>query len=42
MWTKFINVLVVPLLFAGVAMLVALWHRRRRPAIAMLRKGAPQ
>jgi len=42
MWTKFINVLVVPLLFAGVAMLVALWHRRRRHAIAMLRKGAPQ
>jgi len=40
MWTKFINILVVPLLFAGVAMLVALWHRRRRHAIAMLRKGA--
>ena len=41
MWIKVINILFVPLLFAGVALLVASWHRRRRNAIAMLRKGAP-
>jgi ABC-type uncharacterized transport system involved in gliding motility auxiliary subunit len=40
MWIKVINILLVPLLFAGVALLVASWHRRRRNAIAMLRKGA--
>jgi ABC-type uncharacterized transport system involved in gliding motility auxiliary subunit len=39
MWMKFINIFLVPLLFAGVALLVAMWHRRRRHAIAMLRKG---
>ena len=40
MWMKFINIFLVPLLFAGVALLVTAWHRRRRHAIAMLRKGA--
>jgi len=40
MWTKFINIVLVPLAFAGVALLVTQWHRRRRHAIAMLRKGA--
>jgi ABC-type uncharacterized transport system involved in gliding motility auxiliary subunit len=40
MWMKFINIFLVPLLFTGVALLVAAWHRRRRHAIAMLRKGA--
>jgi ABC-type uncharacterized transport system involved in gliding motility auxiliary subunit len=39
MWMKFINIFLVPLAFAGVALLVAMWHRRRRHAIAMLRKG---
>jgi ABC-type uncharacterized transport system involved in gliding motility auxiliary subunit len=41
MWIKVINILLVPILFAGVAWLVAAWHRRRQNAIAMLRKGAP-
>ena len=40
MWMKVINILLVPLLFVFVAALVALWHRRRRHAIAMLRKEA--
>ncbi len=40
MWIKVINILLVPLLFTAVALLVASWHRRRRHAIAMLRKGA--
>jgi ABC-type uncharacterized transport system involved in gliding motility auxiliary subunit len=40
MWMKFINIFLVPLLFTGLALLVAAWHRRRRHAIAMLRKGA--
>ncbi len=40
MWTKVINVLGVPALFALIALLVAHWHRRRRHAIAMLRKTA--
>jgi ABC-type uncharacterized transport system involved in gliding motility auxiliary subunit len=39
MWMKFINIVLVPLVFAGIALLVALWHRRRRHAIAMLQKG---
>ena len=39
-WIKVINILLVPLLFACLALLVASWHRRRRHAIAMLRKGA--
>jgi ABC-type uncharacterized transport system involved in gliding motility auxiliary subunit len=38
MWMKFINIVLVPLFFVGVALMVALWHRRRRHAIAMLRK----
>jgi uncharacterized protein (TIGR03382 family) len=29
----------VPAIFAALALLVAYWHRRRRQAIAMLRKG---
>ena len=41
MWTKVINILGVPALFAVIALLVGHWHRRRRHAIAMLRK-APQ
>jgi len=39
MWMKFINIVLVPLAFAAVALLVAAWHRRRRHAIAMLHKG---
>jgi ABC-type uncharacterized transport system involved in gliding motility auxiliary subunit len=38
---KVINILLVPLLFTGLALLVGAWHRRRRHAIAMLRKGGP-
>jgi len=30
----------VPLVFTGLALLVSAWHRRRRHAIAMLRKGS--
>ena len=41
MWTKVINILGVPALFAVIALLVGHWHRRRRHAIAMLRKAAP-
>jgi ABC-type uncharacterized transport system involved in gliding motility auxiliary subunit len=33
---KFTNIVVVPLIFAGIAMLVAYWRRRRQAAIAML------
>jgi ABC-type uncharacterized transport system involved in gliding motility auxiliary subunit len=33
---KFTNIVVVPLMFAGVAMLIAYWRRRRQAAIAML------
>jgi ABC-type uncharacterized transport system involved in gliding motility auxiliary subunit len=41
MWMKFINIVLVPGLFACLAVLVASWHRRRRHAITMLRKGTP-
>jgi ABC-type uncharacterized transport system involved in gliding motility auxiliary subunit len=37
---KFINILLVPLLFTGLALLVAAWNRRRRHAIHMLRNKA--
>lgn len=39
MWMKFINIFLVPALFVAIALLVMHWHRRRRHAIAMLRKG---
>jgi ABC-type uncharacterized transport system involved in gliding motility auxiliary subunit len=39
---KVINILFVPLVFTGLALLVAAWTRRRRHAIAMLRKGKPE
>jgi len=39
LWVKFINVLLLPLVLTGIALLVAGWTRRRRHAIAMLRKG---
>jgi ABC-type uncharacterized transport system involved in gliding motility auxiliary subunit len=38
---KVVNILLVPLVFTGLALLVAAWNRRRRHAIAMLRKGGP-
>lgn len=34
---KFTNIVIVPLIFAGLALLVAFWRRRRQAAIAMLR-----
>jgi ABC-type uncharacterized transport system involved in gliding motility auxiliary subunit len=37
---KFVNILLVPLLFTGLALLVAAWNRRRRHAIHMLRNKA--
>jgi ABC-type uncharacterized transport system involved in gliding motility auxiliary subunit len=37
---KLINILVIPIVFTLLALLVNAWHRRRRHAIAMLRKGA--
>jgi len=40
MWMKVLNIAVVPAAFAIAALFVSLWHRRRRHAIAMLRKGA--
>ena len=36
---KVVNVLLVPALCAVLALLVSAWHRRRRHAIAMLRKN---
>jgi len=36
---KLINILVIPIVFTLLALLVNAWHRRRRHAIAMLRKG---
>jgi len=36
---KILNIALVPAIFAALALLVAYWHRRRRQAIAMLRKG---
>jgi ABC-type uncharacterized transport system involved in gliding motility auxiliary subunit len=33
---KFTNIVVVPLIFAGIALLIAYWRRRRQAAIAML------
>ncbi len=33
---KFTNIVVLPLIFAGVALLIAYWRRRRQAAIAML------
>jgi ABC-type uncharacterized transport system involved in gliding motility auxiliary subunit len=38
---KLVNILVVPVVFTLLALLVNAWHKRRRHAIAMLRKGAP-
>jgi ABC-type uncharacterized transport system involved in gliding motility auxiliary subunit len=38
---KILNVLVAPAAFVGIALLVSAWSRRRRHAIAMLRKGKP-
>jgi ABC-type uncharacterized transport system involved in gliding motility auxiliary subunit len=37
---KLINVLTMPLIITAIGLLVALWCKRRRHAIAMLRKGA--
>ncbi len=37
---KLVNILLVPLLVTGAGLLVWLWRRRRRQAMAMLRKGA--
>jgi ABC-type uncharacterized transport system involved in gliding motility auxiliary subunit len=36
---KLYNVLTVPLIVVGLGLLVALWRKRRRHAIAMLRRG---
>jgi ABC-type uncharacterized transport system involved in gliding motility auxiliary subunit len=38
-WVKVINVGLMPLLVIGIGLFVALWRKRRRHAIAMLRKG---
>ena len=37
---KLINVLTMPLVVIGIGLLVCLWRKRRRHAIAMLRKGS--
>jgi ABC-type uncharacterized transport system involved in gliding motility auxiliary subunit len=40
-WTmKLINMLLMPAIITIVGLLVALWRKRRRHAIAMLRKGS--
>lgn len=38
-WVKVLNVGLMPLLVIGIGLFVALWRKRRRHAIAMLRKG---
>jgi ABC-type uncharacterized transport system involved in gliding motility auxiliary subunit len=39
-WTmKLLNMLVMPLIVTALGLLVALWRKRRRHAIAMLRRG---
>jgi ABC-type uncharacterized transport system involved in gliding motility auxiliary subunit len=38
---KFVNIILVPGVFALIAVAIAMWRKRRRTAIAMLRKGAP-
>jgi ABC-type uncharacterized transport system involved in gliding motility auxiliary subunit len=40
-WVKFINIILVPGVFALIAVAIALWRKRRRTAIAMLRKVNP-
>lgn len=37
---KFVNIILVPGVFALIAIAIAMWRKRRRNAIAMLRKGA--
>jgi ABC-type uncharacterized transport system involved in gliding motility auxiliary subunit len=39
-WTKAINIGLMPLIIVAVGLLAALWRKRRRHAIAMLRKGS--
>jgi ABC-type uncharacterized transport system involved in gliding motility auxiliary subunit len=40
-WVKFFNIILVPGVFALIAVAIAMWRKRRRTAIAMLRRGAP-
>jgi ABC-type uncharacterized transport system involved in gliding motility auxiliary subunit len=40
-WVKFVNIILVPGVFALFAVGIAMWRKRRRNAIAMLRRGAP-
>jgi ABC-type uncharacterized transport system involved in gliding motility auxiliary subunit len=37
---KLVNMLLMPAIITAVGLLIALWRKRRRHAIAMLRKGA--
>jgi ABC-type uncharacterized transport system involved in gliding motility auxiliary subunit len=39
-WLKVINIALMPLIITAIGLLVALWRKRRRHAIAMLRKGS--
>ena len=39
-WLKVINIALVPLILIAIGLLVSLWRKRRRHAIAMLRKGS--
>jgi ABC-type uncharacterized transport system involved in gliding motility auxiliary subunit len=39
-WIKVINIALVPLILIAIGLLVSLWRKRRRHAIAMLRKGS--
>jgi len=39
-WIKVVNIALVPLILIAIGLLVALWRKRRRHAIAMLRKGS--
>jgi ABC-type uncharacterized transport system involved in gliding motility auxiliary subunit len=39
-WLKVLNIALMPLIITAIGLLVALWRKRRRHAIAMLRKGS--
>jgi ABC-type uncharacterized transport system involved in gliding motility auxiliary subunit len=40
-WVKGINIALMPLIIVAVGLFTAMWRKRRRHAIAMLRKGSP-
>jgi ABC-type uncharacterized transport system involved in gliding motility auxiliary subunit len=41
-WLKVLNIALMPLIITAIGLLVAFWRKRRRHAIAMLRKGSAE